>query len=248
MTPGWDDELPPLRDVRIPDDARELDPDRQAWLREQRRRGFAARDARLGAPDARGDRSGWPSRLGLLAPMFAVMVALSLLLALTTGSGQPGSPSAPLANPSAPDGSVGGLLPDVLLAGPVGPVASRSLRPAVLVLLPSGCACQAVVTAVTAAAARHRLRVWLLVDTVDLPAARMLATGAGAAAGVPAGHVSVLSGAVAPFQRDYRMSGVTLVLVRADGIVTRTLRAVTAATPVAAELDGLAAATGPGGP
>lgn len=244
MRPGADDDLPPLRNVVIPDDARELEPDRQAWLREQGSElaDLRGRGWRRLLPGPTGRR--WAGRVGLLVPVMAVAAALSLLLSLTSGPGEARTPAAPLASPAVADGAVGGLLPDVLLASRVGPVSTRMLRPAVLMLLPATCDCQSTVSAVSAAAATHRLRVWLLSDSADLAASRQLASAASAAVGVDPGDIAVLSGAIAPFQRDYQMSGVTLVLVRADGVVTEVLRNVSGQTSIGPALAKLTAGTG----
>lgn len=244
VRPGADDDLPPLRDVVIPDDARELEPDRRAWLREQRGEpaGASSRGWRRLLPGS--TRRGWAGSVGLLVPVMAVAAALSLLLTLTSGPGEPRPPAAPLASPSVADGAVGGLLPDVLLASQTGPVSTRTLRPAVLMLLPATCTCQRTVSAVSAAAVSHRLQVWLLSDGSELSAARQMANAARAAVGVGPDDIAVLSGAIAPLQRDYQMSGVTLVLVRANGVVADVLRDVSGSTSIGPALAKLAASAG----
>ena len=77
-----------------------------------------------------------------------------------------------------------------------------------------------------------RLRVWRFADSTEATAAGKMASSATAAVGVGPGDVAVLRGAVAPFQRDYQMRGVTLVLVRADGVVSDVLRDVSGRTSV----------------
>ncbi|MGF7236869.1 MAG: hypothetical protein ACQSGP_18185 [Frankia sp.] len=79
----------------------------------------------------------------LLVALLVVVGALGALLPLL--GARPGllpqRAPAPLASPAVATGAVGGLLPDVVLTGPSGPVAVRDLRPGVLVLLPFPCRC-----------------------------------------------------------------------------------------------------------
>jgi hypothetical protein len=99
--------------------------------------------------------SGWPAPLGLgrsllVGPVVAMtLLVIAGLVALlpTTGPALTRRPPAPvrLATPSLPPGSVGGLLPDVSLDSPTGAIAARALRPAVLMLIPDGCACPSLV-------------------------------------------------------------------------------------------------------
>jgi hypothetical protein len=147
--PGRDDYgLPPV-DVEIPDDARELDRDVQAYhreLRAQRRRVLARR---LYAPLARD---------GMVLPLLAGCLALTLLagtlLTVFTagqravtgvphpGSGQPrASASASVPQP----GSAGSSLPDAPVIVNGEPSTLGSLLPTgaalVLALVPAGCQC-----------------------------------------------------------------------------------------------------------
>ncbi len=101
------------------------------------------------------DRS-WPPQGGLarsllVGPILAmVLLSVAALVALLPASTrgnlqrQPANVAA-LASPAEAVGTVGGLLPDLTLAGPAGPVAIRSLRPSVLLLVPDRCNCAALV-------------------------------------------------------------------------------------------------------
>ena len=145
--PGRDDNgLPPV-DVEIPDDARELDRDVQAYRRELR---AVRRQER---------RTRWHRSLGkdgIILPLLACCLILALiagtLLTVFTAtseqglSGMPGSG----ANSALPVGPGQGV-PQIVSSGPLpraditvdglGPVRLDALRQAMLVLVPPGCDC-----------------------------------------------------------------------------------------------------------
>ncbi|HSR26295.1 MAG TPA: hypothetical protein VLW53_22255 [Candidatus Eisenbacteria bacterium] len=124
--PGRDDYgLPPV-DIEVPDDARELDREVQAYHRELRALRWRRRTRWLVVPLGRD---------GMVLPLLAGCLALTLLAGtlLTVFSGEQMTP------PSL--GRSGRQLPDaiVLVAGAQEHL--RSLRPAVLALVPPGCRC-----------------------------------------------------------------------------------------------------------
>jgi hypothetical protein len=145
--PGRDDNgLPPV-DVEIPDDARELDRDVQAYRREQRAERRQAR------------RTRWHRSLGkdgIVLPLLAcclilALIAGTLLTVFTTTSdqgltGMPGSGT----NSGLPAGP-GLATPQIVAAGPLpraditvdglGRVRLDALSRAMLVLVPPGCDC-----------------------------------------------------------------------------------------------------------
>jgi hypothetical protein len=145
--PGRDDNgLPPV-DVEIPDDARELDRDVQAYRRELR------------AMRRQQRRNRWHRSMGkdgIVLPLLAcclilALIAGTLLTVFTTTSqqgltGMPGS-GTNSAQPAAPGQGV----PQIVAAGPlphaditvdgVGQVRLDTLRQAMLVLVPPGCDC-----------------------------------------------------------------------------------------------------------
>lgn len=154
--------------LRIPDDLRGLedeiravqaelgiDPGLQAAPRTRRGRLLAritgrARRRRFAAPTERG----WPAPAGLgrsllVGPVVAVtlllVAGLVALLPATGPKSNRGTLTVPLASPSQPPGTVGGLLPDIGLDAPMGVVPARNLRPAVLMLVPDRCACASAV-------------------------------------------------------------------------------------------------------
>ncbi len=124
--PGRDDfGLPPI-DIEIPDDARELDRDVQAYYRELRALRWRRRTRRLHRP---------LTRDGMVLPLLAGCLALTLLagtlLTVFTGeqitlssAGQPGHP-----------------LPAALVMVDGNLVPLSDLRGTVLALVPPGCAC-----------------------------------------------------------------------------------------------------------
>ncbi len=117
--------LPPV-DIEIPDDARELDRDVQAYHRELRAQRWRRRTSRLAGPLARD---------GMVLPLLAGCLALTLLAGtlLTVFS------SAPMTSPTA--GRVGHRLPDAVVAvgGTEEPVSV--LNGSVLALVPPRCRC-----------------------------------------------------------------------------------------------------------
>jgi len=87
-------------------------------------------------------------RYGLSGPIVVAVLlvvglggALLSFLAPTPGQRQVSSPLEPLAAAPGPVGTVGGLLPASRLSGEEGTVPARSVRPAVLLLLPAQCRC-----------------------------------------------------------------------------------------------------------
>jgi hypothetical protein len=97
----------------------------------------------------------WPppgglARSLLVGPVLAfVLLSVAALVALLPASSRGTAPESTrvpaLAAPTQAVGTVGGLLPDLTLGGAAGPVPVRSLRPAVLLLVPDRCDCPALV-------------------------------------------------------------------------------------------------------
>jgi hypothetical protein len=212
--------------VVVPDDARELEPDRQAWLREVRRARWRARVRRLVVT-----RSGRPRPVALLATLLVALLGATTALAGTVLS-RPTARYAPLAHPGYARGQVGGLLPAVTLQGRGGRLPTERLRPAALVLVPSDCACPTLLRSVARAASQvgvHALAVGadgtaaqdaaldrlVLMSRLDL---------------VVDPH-NALASALAP----PRAPGPRLALVRADGVITALLDG----TALRRALDGL---------
>jgi hypothetical protein len=219
MGPLPEERLPP-----IPDDASELEPDRLAWLAEQRalrrrtllRRIFLTRR--------------W-ERFGLSGPLVvACLLATSVVAALTvvfTPRADPPPAAAPLAavpelavptaSPAATDAASLGVgarrLPTVALSGPDEAVDSASLRPALVTLLPAGCRCATSTRALLQQAREFRLPLWL----VGTPQAAAELRGTTEATGGTARWAVDGAGSIA---RAVAAHGLSVALVRADGVVT----------------------------
>jgi hypothetical protein len=222
----------------IPDDAAELEPDRQLWLAEQaprtgwRRLIFTRRWDRFGL-------SGpivvlcllATSLVGALAVIFvprpaaapapAPLAAVELLTP-PAGTADPTPPPAVenATRPGTGTGPVAGRrLPEVRLEAEQEAVLSTELRPGVIALLPPTCACARSLTALLRQAAEFQLRFWMIAEG---PGRRTEltrldeATGGGAARwGVDAeGELAAAA----------RARGLTVLLVQADGMIRQVRR------------------------
>ena len=160
------------------------------------------------------------------ARAWLVVTAVVALLAgglgyLRTGNGarrvRPGP--APLASPSFAPGTVGGLLPDVVLDGRNGGTPARGLRPAVLLLTRPGCGCVTVVRQVVADATPLGI-VTYVITAGPVADAERVAVQAGGDAGAFADPGAVLA-------TTYGLrTDAALVLVRSDGVVTQVVAGV----------------------
>jgi len=196
--------LPPV-DIEIPDDARELARDVQAYHREKRAARRRRLLGRLHAP---------LTKDGLVLPLLAgclVMVMISGVLLTVFSASNSGTPagafrpsssvtpqnpqiSAPgssTASSPAPSTSPLGsqlrtLVPaSVMLGGHS--VAVYRLLPAVLALAPAGCQCSAALRQLRRQAAAHKVPLYLITPADAQPAAARLAR----AAGQPASRIAV---------------------------------------------------------
>jgi hypothetical protein len=218
------DDWPPLA-VDIPDDASELDREVVAYRRE----------LRAGRRRAAFERVFFVRRLrryGLAGPIgvgvLVLVAAVGSLLALLVPSTGSTPPPLPLAAPAAAVGTTGGLLPDIDLQTPGRDEAfsARSVRPAIVALVPRGCDCPEVIRNLAGQATEYRLR--LLVVTAEAAegaAVAEISAGHGMGLAVPAYDVE---GALA---EAYDLGTTpTAVLVHADGVVKRVVHGVDAAT------------------
>jgi hypothetical protein len=223
--------LPPV-DIEIPDDARELDRDMQAYYREQRAERRHQRSLRL---------RGSLARDGIVLPLLACCLIFALISGTlltvftatsgtdqglpgaptagrpTTRAGQPGKPTAApgRANLPAPDVvHAAGRLPDASIAvAGGGSLALRHLRPAVLLLVPADCLCLGVLRQLAALSVGDHVTAYLLGSGAGLAQAEKLARQVGH--GVVA--ASDRQGAV---RGQYRHPGLTAILVAPDGSVS----------------------------
>ena len=195
--------LPPV-DIEIPDDARALARDVQAYHREQRAARRRRRLRRLHAP---------LTKDGLVLPLLAgclVMVMISGVLLTVFSAGNSGTPAAlqpsssnspqnpqitaagsstaspPTPSPSSPGSQLKQLVGASVVVGGH-PQSVYQLLPAVLALAPAGCQCTAALRQLRRQAAAHKVPLYLITTADVQPAAARLAR----AAGLPASRIAV---------------------------------------------------------
>ncbi len=231
MNPGSGPErddtgLPPV-DIEIPDDARELDRDVQAYRREQRAKRRQLRSMRV---------HGSLSRDSMVMPLLICCLIFALisgtLLTLFTAtsidqSSLPRSGAGSGAGSAAPTTQAGrnGASPATRLAPPVlatvrvdvaGTARTvSSLRPAILLVLPAGgCSCSATISHLARLARARQVRTYVVAASSDVPQSERLARQAGQ--GVQT--VTDTSGALD--SSFYQHSGLTAILVSPAGDVS----------------------------
>jgi hypothetical protein len=247
--------LPPV-DIEVPDDARDLDRDVQAYRRELRAARRRRRLRGLYTP---------LTRDGLVLPLLAgclVMVIISGVLLTVFSSGQSGAdhpvasvtpaPSAAgsvsnpvVINPPSPADSSSQhprRVTDVSVMVAGRPVPLYSLLPAVLALTPAHCQCTAVLRQLRRQAAKARFRVYVIGNKSDITGVALQASEAGQApGGVADDSANVLGKALRP-------SGLTAAFVRSGGVVTDLARNLLPSTPLDGQFERLAAIASPGAP
>ncbi len=200
----------PRVDVEIPDDARELDRDVQAYHRELRARRRHRRLRRLGGPLLQD---------GMVLPLLASCLALTLLTGtlltmFTTrrfGPAPTVATSTPRPTTRAP--SQGKQLPDATVLAGSRRVRLRALRPSALALVPSRCGCEAVARELAAQASAAQVRLYFVTAGSTLAQVRALAQQRGMAAS------HLIQDTNAALRGVYQPAGLTLVLVYRDGSV-----------------------------
>ena len=132
-----------LLHIVVPDDLRELDAEVAAYRRELE----AARRSERRQRWRHRFTPSW-ARGGLPSPIFTavllVIATTGLLLSVFAPVSQERSRQtviSPLAHPKQAPGTVGGLLPDVQLVTSDQTFNTRTIRPAVFILVPAGCKC-----------------------------------------------------------------------------------------------------------
>ncbi|MGH8888839.1 MAG: hypothetical protein ACRDV3_03660 [Acidothermaceae bacterium] len=221
---GFDPEHALDHPIVVPDDARELDRDVQAWRREERWRRRQRRIERLFLTRR------WRER-GISGPAIALVLVLVASIGAMISIMAPGaahSPTRPvplrLAAPSASAGTTHGLLPDTSLSQPAGlsasntVIASRTLRPGVVAILGPGCDCAAALATLAREASADALPVYLvgspaqsdqlgeLVDATSRDVVEALVDNTGALIDA------------------YQPHGLTVVPVHADGVTEAAVR------------------------
>jgi len=211
--------LPPV-DIEIPDDARELDREVQAYQRELRALRRRQRAGRLRGPLAR-DGMVLPLLAGCLILALVTSTLLIMFAADQTGmpdlpghATHPAAARHPTSQPAA--GKIGGPLPSgqIVVAGKSVPLRTvTASMAAVLALVPQDCACAATLRQLGRAAAQAHVAVYLVGTAGVIQQVLQLASQAGrSSARVAEDRDDVLG-------TTYGHSGVTAILVRSDGLV-----------------------------
>jgi hypothetical protein len=157
---------------------------------------------------------------GVLVVSLLVVAISSAVGAWVVGPQASAPPAAPLASNVPDPGQIGGLLPeDAVLQNGSTPITARSVRPAVIVLVPDQCdECEQ------------------LLDTVSRQAGSFGVSTVAVAGADQAQQLAALSEAVGPLQMStltdpantlratYGLTGTTLLLVRDDGVVVDVVR------------------------
>jgi hypothetical protein len=235
--------LPPV-DIEIPDDARELDRDVQAYHRELRAQRRQRLLRRLAGPIARD---------GMVLPLLASCLALTLLAGTLLTMFTTRRADAPITQTQAPTtpqsaspgvGQVGGPLPASTVQGDGQPVQLSAIRTAVLALVPAHCHCATAAKQVSIQASAAKVRVYLIAvgQSVSQVKAIALAHGTTAAVQVASDTHHVLTSV-------YRPSGLTVILVDQVGSVRSVQRDVLPSVQLGSSLStlGQAAPQGLGG-
>lgn len=168
------DDRPPGDDLTwaesfvIPDDISSLEADVEAWRREQAENRRKARRRRL--------EGLFPHRarqFGVTAPMLIVTLLVvgglgaAMIFLGPRGAGPEPQVAKPLATPTVPDGTLGGLVPASTLTSRGGDVISlRALRPAVLTLIPNGCACAQAISHINAVVYPYGIQQYVIAPTL----------------------------------------------------------------------------------
>ncbi len=200
--------------LAVPDDPRELEADRLDWLDEE------------GAPPVpipRSPRSTRrPSTRRSRLAITAAIVAGSMVVAVISGAlgafvvphPTATSPASPLAQVNAQVGQVGGLLPETALMTDGVSIDARSLRPAVIALLPDSCPdCTAWLTDIRRQATEFSMDVTLVVAPEQIQQGLSLVRELGSVG------VDLRVDESNTFSDTYGSGARTLILVRDDGVV-----------------------------
>jgi hypothetical protein len=209
--PGRDEYgLPPV-DVQIPDDARDLDRDVQAYHRELKALRRRTRVRRITRP---------LGRRGMLIPLIAGCVAITLLSGtlLTLIAGHQVTPprtrvpatASPSSSPAILDGEE---LPDaqVLVDGKL--VKLRDLIPAVLAWVPQPCTCVTALEQLTKRAAQAHVEVYLVSTGQGVTGVSVLAKQVGQPSSRVVNDTTNALGVA------YKPTGLTAILADSDGKV-----------------------------
>jgi hypothetical protein len=221
--------LPPV-DVVVPDDARELDRDVQAYQRELRALRRRQRASRMRGPLTR-DGMVLPLLAGCL--ILALITSTLLIMFAADQTGMPGLPGRTSAPPSAVQhrptnvkrgpaaGQLGGPLPTAVIVIGGRPEQVRAItaaRPSVLALIPLPCPCVPALRQLRKQAALAHVTLYLVATSGDLKKVTLLAYQAGQPAARVGDEVDNVLGHL------YKQHGLTAILVRQSGSVASVAR------------------------
>lgn len=212
----------------VPDDARDLDADRAAWLREPDSTSpTISRPEIVVQPDPPTALRSSTSRRRRRLTITAVILTLSFLVPVVAGAiggflasnADSDTSAAPLAEVPASPGQIGGLLPQATLVRDGVPVQSQSIRPAVVVLIPPACAdCIESLRALRQQAAEFDLNVTIIGTDAQAEQLVTLDRALGSVA------VDVLIDRDGAFAGTYGSTDLNVLLVRDDGVLADILR------------------------
>jgi hypothetical protein len=206
--------------IEIPDDARELDRDVQAYHRELRAARRRRRVERLVAPF---------TRHGIVVPMIAGTLALTLfagtMLTVITSTPEPSSmPAPPPTIPASaqasvptsvpPAGQLGGPLPAATVWIDNKPSQLRDLSPGVLAIVPPACRCLSTLRQLKVQAEATQVKIYFVGAGGGFKELVSLAARAGGRAG------DVVDDRDHVLATYYHPVGLTAILVHSDGAVT----------------------------
>jgi hypothetical protein len=237
--------------LHVPDDPRELASDRAAWLAEDQPEEAAPGPVRRSpwsgppAPSHADRRAARRRRLSLTA---GVVLASMLVVAVSgavgawiVGPQAAAPPAAPLASAVPDPGQLGGLLPETVLQDGSTSVAARALRPAVIALVPPECdECAELLTTLAPQVGSFGVSLVAVGDPQQAAQLTALATEVGAT------RLATLTDPPNALRATYGLTGVTLLLVRDDGVVLDVVRNPTPDTHIEAALVKLVPSTGTG--
>jgi hypothetical protein len=199
--------LPPV-DVEIPDDARELDADVQAYRRELRARRRQQRANRLHRPL---QREGVALPLLAACLMLALITSTLLVLFVADETGMPQLPGA-ASHPY----RAGQPLPAarVIIGSKSESVQTLTAhQPSLLALVPRDCGCAPALQRLADQAKTAHVALYLVGTPADMSQLRQLAAEAGQSGSV------VAEDAAGVLASGYQESGLTALLVRAGGLI-----------------------------
>jgi hypothetical protein len=225
--------------LHAPDDPRELAADRDAWLTEEEG-GPVAASTGTWADRRASRRRRLMVTAGVLVVSLLIVAISSAVGAWVVGPQASAPPAAPLASNVPEPGQIGGLLPeDAVLQDGLTPITARSVRPAVIVLVPDQCdECEQLLDTVSRQAGSFGVSTVAVGGTDQADQLATLSETVGPL------RVSTLTDPTNTLRATYGLTGTTLLLVRDDGVVVDVVREPTPDT----RLEGALVDLAPAGP